>query len=835
MIPLLPPPALGGWTRSQIIELADRRTERRGSKTLDLNSEFLLAFQYVCMETRWSWRRKLAMFQIQGGKWQYDLTIVPPRPVGVLYASATFTDGPTPTLITAQYLLADPSVLMTSDFFIGQRVVVSGVQGYSGSGGAGLAAGPMRVKALKPATRDPGTPTNPASELGHNVSAYTAYNHANFPANFTGVSYNSTTTTVPVNTAVMDDSMNPITPAHVSPNSVKALIPNFTGKWYAHLVPWFGSSSHINIGVNCHDSAWTIAMLSDVLGRGFDGVIIDWYGQGSFEDGSTLLIQQMIQNYLSLTYVIMVDQGSYGTTAQLEAHLAYLHSQYFSDMRYQTENGMPVVYFFGTHSGVDYAAAKASVGVPMFWIFEGPGSAANAYVDGTFGWPSPFTAGVNPADPYNLAADTSYLTQIAGGKPAVPHMSPGFNGTLTKTIPWSLGKYLPRNSGDCWLTKAANISAHMSSNILAIQVATWNDWEEGTQIESPIQNDLSVSLLLTGSILQWGVAGGTGNEITIAQYRVIADDGTNQFVIYTEGVGGAKTIDLSTIAGWTTNVPYSIYVVAVAVGSIRSQVSNTVSYTDTGGGGGNGGDGGGVGPPGPITPGDPGNFFNGIYTVWNTDIPNGIITLQMGMTPGTNRGTFQYQGLNGTMVNANILHAPNALDLQQFVKHGVRYYPTPGNPRHWGEITPLFERDLQMAVIYENTYFPAPRPPMQYFMMPGAFLTLCLTPVPDRSYPCTIDYWAYPNYFWDSVPEQLPMMPAFLHSLLLKRLEAQIFRYTIGEGAAKYQASMQEYQEMLATFQGMDGMVPGEQEDYSSDDDYESNWANNLWAVQSTR
>jgi hypothetical protein len=176
----------------------------------------------------------------------------------------------------------------------------------------------------------------------------------------------------------------------------------------------------------------------------------------------------------------------------------------------------------------------------------------------------------------------------------------------------------------------------------------------------------------------------------------------------------------------------------------------------------------------------------------------------------------------------------NARDLHQFVKHGVKYYPNAGQPTRYGEITPLFERDLQTAAIYTNTYFPQPGTPSQYFIMPGMFLVLCLTPVPNANYPITIDYWACPNISYDAMGEQIPLIPAFMHHVLLKRLEAQIFRYTLGEGAAKYQAAMGEYTAYVAQYSGMDGMVPGEHMDYSADDDYESPFANAQSAVQST-
>jgi hypothetical protein len=65
--------AIGGFSRTQCIEIAQKRTERRGA-TLDLGAEFILALQEVCIETRWWWRRKTAIFTLVAGTTRYDLT-----------------------------------------------------------------------------------------------------------------------------------------------------------------------------------------------------------------------------------------------------------------------------------------------------------------------------------------------------------------------------------------------------------------------------------------------------------------------------------------------------------------------------------------------------------------------------------------------------------------------------------------------------------------------------------------------------------------------------------------------------------------------------------------
>lgn len=463
-----------------------------------------------------------------------------------------------------------------------------------------------------PTPSEPGTPINPALEMNHNVSANAAYNRTNFAANFSGISYISQAgATVFTNTALMDDSMNPITPAHVAANSMAnmhQLIPNYQTtptlagpRYFAHWTPWFqlgGGGGHINIGLSSTDPNWVDSALSDMQNRGFNGLIIDWYGHGTTTDNSTLLVQPRVAVH-GFVYAIMIDGGAYSTTAQLQTHLAYLNTQYLGDPNYLTMSGHPVVFFFGTVSGVDYATAKASVSRTMFWCFEGP-NMTPTYVDGTFGWPNPWhdDPANHPGDPYNLAADNSYLTQVSGSgnKPCMPHISPGFNGTLTKSVAWSQGKYMARDYGKCWLTKCANLNSRIPPNMFGVQVATWNDWEEGTQLETPIDNGITVTSYLTGSIFQWTIAGGTNDESTILSYRVIADLGNGSaFLIHTENPGGSKTLDLSTLA-FEVGVPYSIYVIAVGIACVRCQMSTIQSYTNTAGGGAGGGGGAAYSP-----------------------------------------------------------------------------------------------------------------------------------------------------------------------------------------------------------------------------------------------
>ena len=74
------------------------------------------------------------------------------------------------------------------------------------------------------------------SLTNHNTSAFSAYNSNNFSANFGPTSWVSQSgATIPVDPAKMDESLNPVTPGHVSKTDVHTLIPSRPDlRWFAH-------------------------------------------------------------------------------------------------------------------------------------------------------------------------------------------------------------------------------------------------------------------------------------------------------------------------------------------------------------------------------------------------------------------------------------------------------------------------------------------------------------------------------------------------------------------------------------------------------------------------
>jgi hypothetical protein len=70
-----------------------------------------------------------------------------------------------------------------------------------------------------------------------------------------------------------------------------------TTKVYAHMVLWFGRSNHMNIGYSETNAAQVQSQIDDMVSRGIDGAIIDWYGPGNSIDQATQLVMAAAESH----------------------------------------------------------------------------------------------------------------------------------------------------------------------------------------------------------------------------------------------------------------------------------------------------------------------------------------------------------------------------------------------------------------------------------------------------------------------------------------------------------------------------------------------------------
>lgn len=355
-------------------------------------------------------------------------------------------------------------------------------------------------------------------------------------------------------------------------------------KMYAHWMPWFGTSSHMNVGYNSADLNQVNKQVADMVSRGFDGAIVDWYGpNNTHHNQATLYLMQSSQaTNGTFTFAITEDVGALGTCAntagcdlnkQVISDLTYVYNTFEPSPAYMRIGGRPVIAFFGLEKySLDWNAIRAGVpGNPLF-IFRNAGGFTATQSDGSFGWISIDTTNSN-----NI--NTAYLDYFYATALKYPTQQPfatgykGFNDTLAS---WGSNRVMNQNCGQTWLATFNEIGKYYSANgeLAQLQVATWNDYEEGSEIETGIDNCVTVTGAMSGQVVNWSI---TGQENTIDHYTIfISLDGQNLMPV-SDVPAGVHSLDLSGFGFGPAS--YTLYVKAVGKPSLTNKISGPITWT----------------------------------------------------------------------------------------------------------------------------------------------------------------------------------------------------------------------------------------------------------------
>ena len=355
------------------------------------------------------------------------------------------------------------------------------------------------------------------------------------------------------------------------------LYPGAATKIYAHLVPWFGGSNHMNVGYSSTDPAQVHRQVADMISRGLDGVIIDWYGPGTPEDNATKLIMAEAQKHANFTFAVMVDKGAIrhagcGSCSPQQAlinELNYIARTYYSSPAYMRSNGRPMVSNFDLdlHYSIDWNTVRGAVAGNPAFIFQHASGFTHSQTSGSYSW-------VILSSDYGMSyLSNFYNTGLSHtSEDAYGASYKGFDDSLAS---WGTGRVMSQQCGQTWLQTFAKINKmyNSSSQLDALQLVTWNDYEEGTEVESGIANCLSVSGYMSGGYLQWAVQ---GNENTLDHYTVfISTDGYNLMEL-TRVAAGNHSINLRSYTLPAGN--YTLYVKAVGKPMFRNHMSGPVKF-----------------------------------------------------------------------------------------------------------------------------------------------------------------------------------------------------------------------------------------------------------------
>src|SRR4029077_17986287 len=155
----------------------------------------------------------------------------------------------------------------------------------------------------------------------------------------------------------------------------------------------------------------------------------------------------------------------------------------------------------------------------------------------------------------------------------------GFNDSLAA---WGSSRTMGQQCGRTWLQTLSEIDDFYNSGkqLSALQLVTWNDYEEGTEIESGISNCLTVTAAVSGTSLKWTIK---GEGTTVDHYvAYISTDSQNLMSL---GEINADTTSVNLCSYSIPNGTYTLFLQAVGKPSITNQISGAVKFTSNCGGG----------------------------------------------------------------------------------------------------------------------------------------------------------------------------------------------------------------------------------------------------------
>src|SRR5215831_4214059 len=142
---------------------------------------------------------------------------------------------------------------------------------------------------------------------------------------------------------------------HVSKLPLRSLLyPGATTKIYASLMPWFGDRRHIDVGYRSDDPRQIARQVEDMMSRGIDGAVVDWYGP---DDNITARTNELLlseSEARSFQFAILVNGKPFrkcmergcNVTELLISELQYMEKHFEGSPVYMRWQSRPVVFFF---------------------------------------------------------------------------------------------------------------------------------------------------------------------------------------------------------------------------------------------------------------------------------------------------------------------------------------------------------------------------------------------------------------------------------------------------------------------------------------------------------
>lgn len=260
---------------------------------------------------------------------------------------------------------------------------------------------------------------------------------------------------------------------HFDPRNVKDGKRQIASKYYPLIGPY--DSGDLSV-IEFHLLTMKLA--------GIDGVIVDWYGLTNFRDyavlhtNTTRVLEQCER--LKLKFVICYEDQTIpalvaaGRLKQTERsthainELNWLHKYWFKSPSYVRFDERPVMLSFG-HAGLtdrEWRECLTQTSIAYFsqdYLRDGAA--------GVFDWPNP-RRGVDRVN--------QFFREATHWPDSIPVIFPRFDDIYQEAGVSEGYPVIPDGEG---ATFKRTLELALKANRHIVQIATWNDWGEGTQIE----------------------------------------------------------------------------------------------------------------------------------------------------------------------------------------------------------------------------------------------------------------------------------------------------------------------------------------------------------------
>jgi len=269
-------------------------------------------------------------------------------------------------------------------------------------------------------------------------------------------------------------------------------------KLLAVYMPWFGDHTHIDVGYSSEDPAVLRKQIQQARHMGISAFVVDWYGDSRpYSDHNFALLQEVASDLhfqVALLYNEAEDEDAQATAAAMAA-LDKAYKDYFGPSAkyrdaYLTYDGRPMMFIFPKSGHINWDRIRehcASWDRPPLLIFKDqpPAQYANDFA-GSYAWVQPGPGGWTP-DGSNWGEqylENFYKTMRDKhpDKITVGGAWPGFNDSAAK---WGLNRHMQSACGKTF-DATLNMYEHYydgANPLPFILIETWNDYEEGTEIE----------------------------------------------------------------------------------------------------------------------------------------------------------------------------------------------------------------------------------------------------------------------------------------------------------------------------------------------------------------